>query len=398
MNIQSSNPKAKNIDSPLFKAALFSISATTVLGSTIIAPSLPALESHFSDAKNIELLSKLILTLPALFIMIFSPISGFMLEKFGRLKLIYPAIIIWSLAGVSGFFLDNLYLLLASRAVFGTATAFLMTGVGVLLGDYYTGVKREKVLSMQGFFMAFGGTIFLILGGYLSNLDWRYPFLAYLLGFLILFLALAMLFEPKHHLDTTNHIQKSKKANIIKFIPVYLLAFFSMAMFYVAPTQLPFFITHTLGMESSYVGVSMAVASISMAIFSLFYNRLRNYLNIFKIYFIGLFLIAISFTIIAVFHNYIAVLITFILMGAGLGFIIVNNSSWLFMLAKDFERAKAYGFLTAFLFTGQFISPLISQPIVNAFGMIGMFYIFGGMLYIVALIFLFTKMKQNNPN
>lgn len=112
----------KNIDTIAFKTALFSIAATTVLGSTLIAPSLPALENHFSYVNNIDFLSKLILTLPALFIMIFSPIAGFMLEKFGRLKLIYPAMILWSVMGTSGFFLDNIYLLLISRAIFGIAT------------------------------------------------------------------------------------------------------------------------------------------------------------------------------------------------------------------------------------------------------------------------------------
>ncbi|PAF42617.1 MFS transporter [Helicobacter sp. 11S03491-1] len=382
----------KNTDSFIFKTALFAIAATTVLGSTIIAPSLPALQEHFSDVENIAFLSKLILTLPALFIMIFSPVSGFMLDRFGRLKLIYPSMIIWSISGTSGFFLDNLYLLLVSRAIFGVATAFLMTGVSVLLSDYYTGIKREKALSLQGFFMAFGGAIFLILGGYLSNLDWRYPFLAYLLGIVILIFAFFMLFEPANHRNIdSNNTSSNTKFCFMKFIPVYLLGIFCMAMFYIAPTQLPFFISHTLGLKSSYVGISMAVASVSMAIFSLFYSRLRSYLDIFRIYFLALFLIGTSFTIVGVFHNYTTVLISFVLMGAGLGIMMVNNSSWLFKLAKDNQRAKAYGFLAASLFMGQFISPFITQPVVEYFGLNSMFCIFGGVVYMVALVFLFAK-------
>ncbi|PAF47107.1 MFS transporter [Helicobacter sp. 12S02634-8] len=395
MDTQNSASQSKNIDSFVFKIALFSIAALTVLGSTIIAPSLPALEAHFSDVENIAFLSKLILTLPALFIMVFSPISGFMLDRFGRLKLIYPAMIVWSLAGTSGFFLDNLYLLLVSRAIFGVATAFLMTGVSVLLSDYYTGIKREKALSMQGFFMAFGGAFFLILGGYLSSLDWRYPFLAYLFGLLILIFAFLMLFEPARHRPNNDvNGQKSEKFSIVKFLPVYFLGVFCMAMFYIAPTQLPFFITHTLGMDSAYVGISMAVASVVMAIFSLFYNRFRNYLSIFKIYFLSLFLIGTSFVVVGVFHSYAIVLISFILMGAGLGIMMVNNSSWLFMLAADHERAKAYGFLAASLFMGQFISPFITQPVVKIFGLVDMFWIFGLVVYAVALIFLFAKSKR----
>lgn len=387
----------KNTDSLAFKTALFSIAATTVLGSTLIAPSLPALESHFSYVKNIDFLSKLILTLPALFIMIFSPIAGFMLEKFGRLKLIYPAMIIWSVAGTSGFFLDNIYLLLISRAIFGIATGFLMTGVSVLLSDYYIGVKREKALSLQGFFMAFGGAVFLILGGHLSSLDWRYPFLAYLLGIVILIYAIFMLFEPqrqyiKKEADADMH--PKEKFHFAKFIPVYLLGIFCMAMFYVAPTQLPTFIIQTLHKDASNVGELMAIASVSMAIFSLFYNKLRGYMGIFKIYFVSLFLIASSFMFVGIFHNYYATIVAFVLMGAGLGFMMVNNSSWLFKLSKDFERAKAYGFLAASLFMGQFISPILTQPFVKYFGLTTMFCIFGVLMYIIALLFLFFKSKN----
>ncbi|MDO7252970.1 MFS transporter [Helicobacter cappadocius] len=394
MQTQDSSLQDKKTDSIIFKTALFSIAATTVLGSTLIAPSLPALEKHFSDVQNIDFLSKLILTLPALFIMIFSPISGFMLERFGRLKLIYPSLVVWSVMGTSGFFLDNIYLLLISRAIFGIATAFLMTGVSVLLSDYYTGIKREKALSLQGFFMAFGGAVFLMMGGYLSNIDWRYPFLAYLLGIAIMILAIFVLFEPVRHSIEKKDTHIKENFDFVKFVPVYLLGVFCMAMFYVAPTQLPSFIINTLQMNGSKVGISMAVASVSMAIFSLFYNRLRSYLSIFKIYFLALFLIGSSFMAVGIFHNYPMTLVAFVLMGAGLGFMMVNNSSWLFKLAKDTEKAKAYGFLAASLFMGQFISPIITQPVVNSFGLIKMFCIFGGLMYVIALLFLVLKSKH----
>ena len=149
--------RQKLLDSKIFYFALFSVSAMTVLGSTAIAPALPNLEKHFLDIENIEFLVKLVLTIPAIFIVFFSPISGYLFDKYKRLKLIYPAIIIWSISGVSGFFLDNIYYILISRAIFGIATAFVMTGSSALLADYYTGIKREKALRFQNFYTAFGG-------------------------------------------------------------------------------------------------------------------------------------------------------------------------------------------------------------------------------------------------
>lgn len=132
-----------NTQSWSFKIALFGIAATTILGPTLLAPSLPNLQEHFKDIAYIQTLSKLILTLPALFIMIFSPIAGFVLAKGNKLKIIFSALIVWSLVGASGYFLDNIYLLLLSRAILGVATAFIMTGIGTLI----TKALREKKCS-----------------------------------------------------------------------------------------------------------------------------------------------------------------------------------------------------------------------------------------------------------
>lgn len=83
---------SKRTDSALFQIALFSAASMTVLGGTIIAPSIPHFEEHFASVPHIDMLSRLILTLPALFIMIFAPISGFLLERYGRTRFLYPAI------------------------------------------------------------------------------------------------------------------------------------------------------------------------------------------------------------------------------------------------------------------------------------------------------------------
>ncbi|WP_104697714.1 MULTISPECIES: MFS transporter [unclassified Helicobacter] len=377
-----------------FKTALFLIAGTTVLGSTIIAPSLPELQRHFLYiGSSVELLSRLILTLPALFILLFSPLAGFLYEKFSRLKIIYPALITWSIAGGCGFLLDNIYLLLISRAILGIATAFLMTGVGILLSDYYKGEEREKALAMQFFFMAFSGAVFLILGGYLANLDWRYPFLVYLLGFLIFIFAKVQLFEPDKIQSNPSKDQKNS-FNFNKFIFVYALSIISMGCFYIAPTQLSFFMIHHLQIQQSSIGISMAIASIAMAISSFYYQKLHKTFSIYEIFFIALSLLGGGFAVIGLLHNYFSILLGFLLLGLSLGLLNVNNSTWLFSLAEEKERPRAYGFLTSSMFAGQFISPLITQTIVYHIGLVEMIGIVAIFVYFIGFIFLYLSKKR----
>lgn len=389
-------------DSKWVQFALFSAASMTVLGGTIIAASLPLLEKHFDFVPYIDMLSKFVLTLPALFVCFFAPISGFLLERYGRLKFIYPAILLWSVAGASAFLLEgNIYWILISRAIFGIATAFVMTGISALIGDYYQGVKRERALGLQGFFMAGGGSIFLMLGGFLSDIDWRYPFLVYLSGLPILFVAYFMLFEPPR--GNTQDQSKSQseyagatnitdqKFHFWYFLPIYAFCFYAMSMFYIAPTQIPHFITQYLGKSGDLVGMSLAVNSICTAIISLFYPRLRQQFSIFKLYFISLMLIGTGFMLISVFHTYEIVLFSLALVGLGNGVILVNNSSWLLSVAKEYERARALGFLSASLFMGQFCSPLLTQPLVRFGGMEMMFGVNAAIVFVSALIFLFLK-------
>ena len=387
--------RQKLLDSKIFYFALFSVSAMTVLGSTAIAPALPNLEKHFLDIENIEFLVKLVLTIPAIFIVFFSPISGYLFDRYNRLKLIYPAIIIWSISGVSGFFLDNIYYILISRAIFGIATAFVMTGSSALLADYYTGIKREKALRLQNFYTAFGGTLFLIMGGFLSNINWRYPFLVYILGFVIFIFAFIILFEPQKNKKTSLNHADSNKFNFFTFLPINMLSFFGMSLFYIVPTQIPFMIINVLHKSGEYVGNSLALSSIVTALTSLLYARIRQYLSLDNMYVLGFSIVGIGLCIINIFHSYFMLLIALICMGFGLAIFLVTNSSWLFSLTNETNRAKAYGFLASSVFIGQFLSPIITQPIVEVFGLINMFLIFGLTSLLIATTFVIKSFIKN---
>lgn len=292
-----------------------------------------------------------------------------------------------SCCGACGFFLEaSIYWILISRAIFGIATAFVMTAVSALVGDYYQGAKRERALGLQGFFMAGGGAIFLVLGGVLSDIDWRYPFLVYISGFVILILALIMLFEPKRNAPKSD--VKMVNFNFFKFVPIYIFSFYAMSMFYVMPTQIPHFITHNLNKSGNLIGISLAVSSLCTAILSLFYARLRAKLSVFLLYFVSLSAIGGGFLLIGMFQSYEILIFALVLVGSGLGIILVNNSSWLLSVAGEYERAKAAGFLSASVFMGQFCSPFITQPLVRLGGIPFMLNVNGVILLVSAVIFL----------
>lgn len=396
-------------ENPGFKIALFSIAAMTVLGSVVITSALPTITRHFDEIlrdqttplarftfEHLDILTRLILTIPAIFVVILSPFAGMLMDKFGKLRFVFPAMTIWTLSGVSGFFLNDIYAILASRAIFGMATAFIMTGASALLGDYYSHGgfnRRENALSWQGFFCAIGGAVFISIAGYVSSYSWRYPFLVYGLGILITLLAFIYLFEPRKFKFYNHDGIENEKINYWQFVPVYFIGFFIMVVYYISPTQLPYYIEDHLKLDPKYIGISMSVSAFCYGLFSLSYKNIIKYFSVKQIYIFTLFIVGTSFLLLYFVHNFIAVLISLALLGTGGGIMLVNNSAHLFAICPENARARAYGILSSCIFLGQFLSPIISQPIVRQIGLIPMLLVWAIVVYVVIVPFLFLKTK-----
>lgn len=134
----------------------------TVMAGATIAPGLPAMQAAYAAEENADFLVRLVLTLPALFIVIGAPLAGFLTDRFGRKRLLLFSAILYAAAGSSGFFLDSLTLILIGRVLLDLAVAGIMTSVTTLIADYFTGDERAHLLGLQAIFMALGGVVFIV--------------------------------------------------------------------------------------------------------------------------------------------------------------------------------------------------------------------------------------------
>jgi MFS family permease len=65
------------------------------------------------------------------------------------------------------------------------------------------------------------------------------------------------------------------------------------------------------------------------------------------------------------------------LCGAGFGLLMPNNSVWLAELAPEYARGRLLGGMTTCNFFGQFLSPLVFQPVIAFSGLYGILGVFG---------------------
>jgi len=164
------------------KFALLCVATLTILAPTVIAPALPRVVEAFRGVPHVDLLAKLMLTLPALFIAVGAPLAGAIVDRFGRMGLLRGCLALYGFAGAAGYVLDDLYAILASRALLGVAIAGSMTTLTALVGDYFHGEERARFASLQSMSMSLGAMVFVGVGGLLADVSWRLVFLVYLAG------------------------------------------------------------------------------------------------------------------------------------------------------------------------------------------------------------------------
>ncbi len=335
----------------------------TVMAGATIAPSLPEMTKAFANNPNAEVLVKLVLTIPGLFIAITAPLSGWIIDRYGRLKFLVSMLFLYAIAGSSGLYLNTLIEIIIGRAFLGIAVGGIMTTAITLIGDYYDGEERQQFLGTQAAIMALSGTVFISGGGFLADIGWRYPFLIYLLAALAALMVILILNEPKRE----KLEQKQEKITIPKLAwTIYTIAFLGMVTFYVIPVQVPFLIAEISDVGNTETGLAISLAMLIGGITSFQFPKLKRRLTHYQLYGVTFLFMGIGYGLISQANSYWMVIPGLMVSGLGAGLLMPNSNLCLVTMASPEVRGRVLGFLSSFIFIGQFASPLFFQPVVNA--------------------------------
>lgn len=351
------------------------------MSGATISPSLPAIESHFAGSDNVEILTRLVLTLPALFIVICAPFAGGLADRLGRRPLLIAATLLYGLSGMSGLITDSLAGLLVGRALLGVAVAGVMTTATALVGDYFSGPARDHFMGYQSAFVGIGGLVFLTGGGMLAELHWRAPFAVYGLSLLLIPAVVAFIDEPvRSHLSTpTGPTPVSAGTVWLAVSAVYIAAVFNSVAFYLIPTQLPFHL-NAMGIGSpTLAGLAIGLGNLIGAAVALFYARLRARLGVIGVFGLAFGLMATGYVLLGLASSLVMVLSAASVVGLGLGMVMPNIAAAAMAAAAPEMRGRIAGGMTASIFAGHFISPFVSQPMIAAFGFANT-YIYTGLI------------------
>ena len=368
---------------------MLSATALALLGTPLASPAMPEIARVFAEnAQNepfarailnlisilpgnpsvIFLVKFIILSIPALFIILSAPLVGWLTDNIGRKGLLNSSLLIFGISGASGYFADSFLFMFVGRAILGLSIAGIKTATVAMVGDYYQGAERNKIIGWQGSAMKIGGVVFMLLGGFLANSSWQMPFLGYMLAFIVLPSGLVALSESLPASAAHTADEDSTNLPAVPFWPatyVFVSTFLASGLFFITPVQLPFYLRDAFAASPFEMGAAIAVGNTVGAMISLVYYRFRRHMNFIGIYAFIFLSMAVGYFVVASASSYATALLGMVLAGLGFGLYVPNHSSWILSIVSPNRRGFGVGLVTTAMFLGQFSAPILVQPFID---------------------------------
>jgi MFS family permease len=196
---------------PGFPQGLFLLLPITlaVVGVSVFTATIAQMQAAFKYLANGDYLVGLMQGMPGFWIVAFSPVAGWLADKFGRRQILIWSMVFYAVAGVSPFWLTDMNAILATRCVVGMCESVVMTVTTAMLCDYFKGAARERWLAAQTGTASLSALVIIPLGGILgAKFGWQGPFLVYLYSLMLVVPVIIFCWEPEHEAPTTEEIAK----------------------------------------------------------------------------------------------------------------------------------------------------------------------------------------------
>ena len=220
------------------KPAILSLSLLTVMAGAAMAPALHVIQDYFRDVPSLYI--QMIISIPALFIVLTSLFFPKLCQHFGAKTLVLFGLILYTVGGsIAGVF-HQIGLVLCMRALVGIGVGILMPLSTGLLAFYFPPEQQEVLMGYSSAANQMGGVIATLLSGLLANISWRISFLVYLLG--LISIVLCLLAMPNDRIrtaeaktETTPTISTGQiwKENCFFVVAMFLL----MSTFFIYPAN-----------------------------------------------------------------------------------------------------------------------------------------------------------------
>jgi MFS family permease len=326
------------------------------------------------------------LSIPALFIVVSAPLTGWFADNVGRKPLLIGSLLLFAVSGMSGFFASSFTGYFIGRALLGLSVAGIKTSTVTMAGDFFRGEARARFLGLQGSAMKMGGIVFMLLGGYLASINYSVPFLAYALALVALPGAIWAISESRRP-GAARKGGDVSDVSTVELAKPFAGAFIASVLFYISVVQMNFFLSDAFQLSNFYTGLTVAIGNAVSAAIAFKYGSFKSrfsYVTVFAMIFAAM---SIGYFVIGFAPSYAFVVAGIMIAGLGFGLIVPNQSAWIISVVSPERRGFGVGLVTTAMFMGQFAGPIIIQPFVDPANPFQVFQVGGMALAVLAVAY-----------
>lgn len=341
----------------LLKIAILSVGLLTVTAGPAISPALGTIALAFPHVNETTI--KLLVTLPAVFIIPFIFVSSFLTKYLSKKQILLIGMFLYLIGGVGGGLAPTIGVLFATRIILGIGVGLIMPISTSLVADFYEGEERAATMGYVTAANNLSGVILFISSGLLAGLSWRASFGVYLLSVVVFLTVIFFLPTVKPRQIKVN----STRQRLPK--EVYFLGgsiFLLMIAFFSVPSNMALFIQKEGVGTSQLSGFVIAVAPGFGFVAGLF---LKQWKNVVRSNFIAvnLFIMAVGFICIGYSSHALVLAVGVAMMGYTFGAILPVIFNEVTKQVDKTQTMQAMAVATSMLFVGQFFCPLILDAI-----------------------------------
>lgn len=334
----------------------------TVMVVGILGPSLPAMQAHFQGTPGVEYLVPLTMTMPMLIMAALSVVVGELADRWGRKRLLVSCTVLYAIAGTAPLYLDSLVSILISRCALGLLEAVLMTVSTTMIGDYYEGAQRERMMSLQTTMSASSAFVLNNLGGVIAEWGWRAPYAMFALSLVLAPLMAIYLWEPRTRASMTaeQFAEDSQSFRPRLLVFTCVLSTLLGIVFLTVPVHFGY-LFEAIGVQSpSMVGMAYGVNSLGVITGTLLFGWvLAPRLGVAHLLALGSGLAALGFVGMKFAPDFTSLTLTGCLNGLGAGIILPTLVTWNMRQLPVSRRGLGTGAFQSCLFLGMFVNPLL---------------------------------------
>ena len=150
----------------------------------------------------------MIISIPAIFIVITNSIFPRLCKRFGAKTLTMIGLLLYTVGGCIAGAFSQIVLVLIMRAFVGIGVGIIMPLSTGLLSFYFPPEKQAKLMGYSSAMNQMGGVMATLLSGVLATISWRLSFLVYLMGFFSIILCVIFVPNDRIHRSEASAVDR----------------------------------------------------------------------------------------------------------------------------------------------------------------------------------------------